>query len=72
MLKLHPQRRTVFSGHIIYPADALEQIIRLTEAWWPNIGPKETLMIALTTAPDAPTVVRILLKEANCDILFMF
>ena len=38
----------VFSGHIIYPADALEQVIELTDMWWPTIGPKETLIVALT------------------------
>ena len=59
VLKLHPQRRTVFSGHIVYPADALEQVINLTDTWWRNIGPKETLMIALSTAPDDRKIVRI-------------
>ena len=47
----------MFAGHIVYPADVLDQVISLTDTWWPNIGPKETLMIALTTAPDDRTIV---------------
>jgi hypothetical protein len=60
VLKLHPQRRTVFSGNIVYPADALEQVINLIDTWWANIGEKQTLMLILSTDPDAPITVRIL------------
>jgi len=58
VLKLHPQRRTVFAGPIVYPADALEQIIDLTDKWWSNVGQKETLNLALTAAPgpDGSTI----------------
>ena len=49
----------MFSGPVIYPANALEQVIKVTDAWWPNIGSKETLMIALTTAPNDRKIVRI-------------
>ena len=58
VFKLHPQRRMVFSGNILYSADMLEQVIDLIDAWWSNIGQKQTLMCILTTVPDAPTIVR--------------
>jgi hypothetical protein len=50
-------------GNVIYSADALEQVINLTDTWLSNVGQKETLTIVLTTGapgPNAPTVVRIL------------
>ena len=55
----------------MYPADALEQVVNLTDTWWPNVGPKETLMIALTTAPDDRTIVGILPKRQSL-IFIMF
>ena len=61
MLKLHPQRRTVFAGHIIYSADLLDQVIDVSDKWWPNVGQKEAMAITLTTdspAPGAPVIVR--------------
>jgi len=40
--------------NIVYPADALEQVISLIDTWWSNIGEKQTLMLILSTARDAP------------------
>jgi hypothetical protein len=65
VLKLHPQRRTVFSGNIVYPADALEQVISLIDTFWSTIGEKQTLMLILSTARDAPATVRILPTRQN-------
>jgi len=58
VLKLHSQRRTVFAGAVVYPGDALEQIIDLTDKWWSNVGEKETLGIAFTAGPgpDGSTI----------------
>ena len=72
VLKLHPQRRTVFAGIIIYSADALEQVINLTDTWLSKIGENQTLMFILSTAPDAPATVRYFSYEAkNSDIYYV-
>ena len=51
-------------GNVIYSADALEQVIDVTDKWWSNVGEKEACSIILATGapgpPGAPTVVRIL------------
>ena len=62
VIKLHPQRRTVFMGNVVYSADMLEQVIDLTDKWWSNVGEKEAFSVILGTgapAPGAPIVVRI-------------
>ena len=49
-------------GNVIYSADALEQVINVTDKWWSNVGEKEALSIILATGapgPGAPVVVRI-------------
>jgi len=59
VLKLHPQRQTVFLGKVIYSADALEQVINLTDKWWSKVGEKEAFSIVLATGapgPGAPIV----------------
>ena len=40
VLKLHPQRRTVFCGMVIFSPDQLEALLDVTQAWWEN-GPSE-------------------------------
>jgi len=55
VLKLHPQRRTVYSGAIMFPAEALEQLLKVADTWWSNVGQKETLMIVLTAVPSVRT-----------------
>ena len=60
-------------GKIIYSADMLEQVINLTDKWWPNIGQKVALSIVLTTGapgPDASTVVRVLLMRQTLVLIF--
>ena len=51
--KVHPQRSTVYAGHVIFPSSASKKLIALTEAWWTK-GPseKEAMMHLLTRAPD--------------------
>ncbi|KAI0676966.1 FAD-binding domain-containing protein [Trametes maxima] len=52
VLKLHPQRRTVFAGMIIFHADKAERVIDTVQAWWDN-GPseKEGMIMAFTRGP---------------------
>jgi hypothetical protein len=66
VLKLHPQRRTVFSAQIIYSADVLEQVCNLTDTWRSNVGQKETLVMTFATGgPDATTPLVIMVLFYN-------
>ncbi|KAI0052753.1 FAD-binding domain-containing protein [Auriscalpium vulgare] len=49
VLQLHPQRRTVFAGMVIYPAAALSKVVETLKEWWEK-GPSEkaTILQALT------------------------
>lgn len=53
VLKLHPQRRTVFAGPIIFPPTALESVVTATQKWWDG-GPsqKEAIVHGYTRGPD--------------------
>jgi hypothetical protein len=56
--KLHPQRKTVFSGSLVYPPDSLPAIMALTTKWWNNVpGEKEGMMNMITRGPHGPVVV---------------
>ena len=60
-------------GNVIYTADALEQIINLTDKWWSNVGEKEALSIILATGapgPGAPIVVRIIITRQTLELIF--
>ncbi|KAH8118528.1 FAD-binding domain-containing protein [Phellopilus nigrolimitatus] len=50
--QLHEQRRTVYSGTLVYPAHLLEPLIKITSDWWEK-GPsgKEGLLQIMTRGP---------------------
>ncbi|KAG6848905.1 hypothetical protein H0H93_012976 [Arthromyces matolae] len=52
VLKLHPQRKTVYAGHLIFPPPALEKLVELTSKWLEGAGEKEAMMQALTLSLD--------------------
>jgi FAD/FMN-containing dehydrogenase len=56
VFKLHPQRRTVFSGNIVYSADMVEQLIDAIDTWRSNMEQNQALVLFLTTDPDALTI----------------
>ena len=63
VFKLHPQRKTVFMGNVVYSPDVLDQVIDVTDKWWSNVGEKEAVSIVLANGipgSDAPAAVRIL------------
>ncbi|KAH9894367.1 FAD-binding domain-containing protein [Cubamyces lactineus] len=53
VLKLHPQRRTVFAGPIVFSPDKLEQLLDVVQEWWTK-GPseKEGMLQVFTRGPD--------------------
>ena len=50
--KLHPQRRTVYSGMLIYPPTALEKLVSVTAEWWATVGEKQGMLQITTVGPD--------------------
>ncbi|KAA1469078.1 FAD-binding domain-containing protein [Dentipellis sp. KUC8613] len=53
VLKLHPQRRTVFAGLLVYPASALDQLMPLlAEKYRKGLKAKETFLQVITLGPD--------------------
>ncbi|KZP07487.1 FAD-binding domain-containing protein [Athelia psychrophila] len=56
--QLHPQRKTVYAGSLIFTADSLPAIMTLTAEWWNN-GPdeKEGVVHMVTRGPHGPMVI---------------
>jgi FAD/FMN-containing dehydrogenase len=59
VLKLHPQRRMVYSGVAIFTADKLEKLVALTTQWWVK-GPseKEGMLQVFTQGCDKSVRIR--------------
>ncbi len=52
VLKLHPQRRTVYCGMVIYSPDALEALLDVTQEWRNKVSmEKEGMIQAFTRGP---------------------
>lgn len=49
---LHPQRRTVFGGPVLFTRDKVEAIARTIEEWFLSAGPKEALHATMGRTPD--------------------
>ena len=52
VLKLHPQRRTVYAGALVFGVHCIEQIVSVTAEWWPKAGGKEAMFQIATVLPD--------------------
>ncbi|KAF8883989.1 FAD-binding domain-containing protein [Infundibulicybe gibba] len=62
VLQLHPQRRTVFAGMAIYPADALARMMAVITAWWDKgLDEREVVFQCLTKGPDGNPVIMLIL-----------
>jgi len=61
VLKLHPQRRTVFAGSLIFAPHCLEQIVSATTEWWPKAGEKEAVFHVSTVLPDGNPALALML-----------
>nr|AGK29855.1 FAD-binding protein [Volvariella volvacea] len=51
VLKLHPQRRTVYSGLLIFKPDALEQIVKVTSEWILTASQEEGMLHITSVDP---------------------
>lgn len=70
--RLHPQRRNVYAGLLIFPANALDRLIPVINDWWADgFGPseKEAVLHLLTRRPDRTVnLFESLLVEPKSDI----
>ncbi|KXN87663.1 hypothetical protein AN958_08300 [Leucoagaricus sp. SymC.cos] len=57
VLVLHPQRRTVFAGPVVFPGSKLEQVVHFAEDWYPNVSEKEAMLLVTTTGPGGTPIV---------------
>ena len=53
VLRLHPQRRTIFGGTLAYRPDQVEALINVTSEWWARAGPDEVVLQWATTNDDS-------------------
>ncbi|RDB18319.1 6-hydroxy-D-nicotine oxidase [Hypsizygus marmoreus] len=59
VLKLHPQRRTVYAGLLIFAPPALEKLVAVTTEWWAHAGEKEAMLQMTTVGHDGNPVILI-------------
>ncbi|KAI0027568.1 FAD-binding domain-containing protein [Vararia minispora EC-137] len=53
VLKMHPQRATVFCGNVIYPGPALPAILAELDKWWEGgPSPRCSIIYFITLSPD--------------------
>ncbi|KAJ2913687.1 hypothetical protein MD484_g6727, partial [Candolleomyces efflorescens] len=55
--RLHPQRKTVFAGFIVFTPDKLEKLVEVTKKWWDNVKADDEAMIQMVGAPHGHPVV---------------
>jgi FAD/FMN-containing dehydrogenase len=44
ILRLHPQRRTVFAGLVIFPPNVLDDLLKEVSEWWKTIKDHEAMI----------------------------
>jgi FAD/FMN-containing dehydrogenase len=52
VIRLHPQRRSVYAGFFMYPPPLFESVINVLKDWWPKANDKEGLMAIYTNGQD--------------------
>lgn len=52
VFKLMLQRRTVYSGEVIFPVSRMEEVVHRTNTWWESALGKEGLFVAFITDPE--------------------
>ncbi|KAF8631121.1 hypothetical protein AX15_002468 [Amanita polypyramis BW_CC] len=51
-IKLHPQRSSVYAGHLIFPPPLYKSVFDVLEAWWPKAGEREGILAFHTNDPS--------------------
>jgi len=52
VFQLHPQRKTVFGGWVIFPPHSVQSIVDVTEGWWRRAGENEAMCQIASVGPD--------------------
>ncbi|CAA7269963.1 unnamed protein product [Cyclocybe aegerita] len=60
VLRLHPQRPTVYSGIVVYPAKAAEKLHEASEKWWKQAADDESMLKIVTVDPDGKAIIAVL------------
>ena len=56
VLRLHPQRRTIFSGIVVYPAEVLSEFTAVLSRWLENAKKNEGMHMLLRQNPSSQKV----------------
>ncbi|KAF8639953.1 hypothetical protein AX17_001203 [Amanita inopinata Kibby_2008] len=68
VLKLHPQRPTVFAGLLVYPLTLWEKVVNIAAEWWPKVGEKEGMLLLLTKGPhNEPIIVCVVFYNGTVE-----
>ena len=51
VLRLHPQRRTIFGGNVVFPAAVLDDLMKVLSEWWKTIKDHEGMHQILSRDP---------------------
>ncbi|GJJ09901.1 hypothetical protein Clacol_004125 [Clathrus columnatus] len=61
VLKLHPQRRTVFAGIVRFAPSVLQQLVAVVDKWWQEAQENEMITFGFMRAPDGSPGIMIVL-----------
>ncbi|KAI0298263.1 hypothetical protein BC826DRAFT_1090741 [Russula brevipes] len=51
VIRLHPQRRTVFAGIVIFPGNVIDEMMKVLSQWWANVKDNEGMLQILGRDP---------------------
>ena len=65
VLKVHPQRKTVFAGSVIFPPPLVAKVAEAVDAWSPTATEREGLMLMLVRGPGRQVCIDGLISGVN-------
>jgi hypothetical protein len=72
VLRLHPQRRTVFGGNIIFPAVVLDKLMKVLIQWWSTVKDNEGILQFLGRDPDGHVSDGYLMVDSSTQLTTLF
>ena len=65
VLRLHPQRRTIFGGILIFPPDVLDDLMKVLSQWWETAKDHESMLQIFGRGPDGKVSDECLMCESE-------
>ncbi|GJJ09866.1 hypothetical protein Clacol_004090 [Clathrus columnatus] len=66
VLKLHPQRRTVFAGIVLFAPPVLQQLVAVLDNWWKEAPENGLIMFGFACGPDrGPIIMTVLFYNGS-------